>query len=112
MEKYQNMGMTCYYDENTYLKFGVFGEEHGYSINVEEWIDNKYYKQNKIVISYLKEIELKIETKYLERTFYYRLEKGEWIKAAHLSNVYYLCDEGIQNGKRFTGAIKLNNFIY
>jgi xylan 1,4-beta-xylosidase len=101
----QNIGMTCYYDENTYLKFGVFGEENGYFINVEEWIDDKYYKQNKISISNVEEIELKIETKYLERTFYYRSGNKEWIKVAQLSNVYYLCDEGLKKGKRFTGAM-------
>lgn len=105
IEKDQNIGMTCYYDENTYLKFGIFGEDGGYAINVEEWIDNKYYKQNKIIISDLKEIELKIETKYLERTFYYRLQNKDWAKAAYLPNVYYLCDEGIKKGKRFTGAM-------
>jgi len=105
MAEGQNMGMTCYYDENTYLKFGIFGENNEYFINVEEWIDDKYYKQNKVSISGAEEIELKIETKYLERTFYYRLKNKEWIKIAHLSNVYYLCDEGIQKGKRFTGAM-------
>ncbi|WP_160692330.1 family 43 glycosylhydrolase [Clostridium sp. C2-6-12] len=105
MSEGQNLGMTCYYDENTYLKFGVFREENGYSINVEEWIDDKYYKQNKISISNLEEIELKIETKYLERIFYYRTGNKEWIKVAKLSNVYYLCDEGLKKGKRFTGAM-------
>ncbi|MDR3594523.1 family 43 glycosylhydrolase [Clostridium sp.] len=105
MEDGQNMGMTCYYDENTYLKFGVFGDSQGYSIKVEEWIDDVYYKQNKVSICDVENIELKIETKYLERIFYYRVENKEWIKVAHLSNVYYLCDEGIKKGKRFTGAM-------
>jgi xylan 1,4-beta-xylosidase len=41
----------------------------------------------------------------LERTFYYRLGNKEWIEVAKLSNVYYLCDEGLKKGKRFTGAM-------
>ena len=62
-------------------------------------------KQNEILLPQIESIELKIETKYLERTFYYRLENKEWIKVDHLSNVYYLCDEGLKKGKRFTGAM-------
>lgn len=105
MNENQNVGMTCYYDENTYLKFGVYGENEGYYLKVSEWIDNKYYDKEPIYLPKINSIDLKIETNYLERTFYYRFENESWIKVAKLSNVYYLCDEGLKKGKRFTGAM-------
>ncbi len=60
------------------------------------------------------EICLSVSTKYLQREFYYgTYDKGEKENAARLpvkklgslTNVYYLCDEGIKKGKRFTGAM-------
>ena len=105
MYENQNIGMTCYYDENTYLKIGVYGEKEGYSLKVSEWIDDRYYEIEPIYLPKVNSIELKIETNYLERTFYYRFDNKDWIKAIKLDNVYYLCDEGLKKGKRFTGAM-------
>ncbi len=105
MNKDQNIGITCYYDENTYLKFGIYGEKDGYSLKISEWIDDRYYEQESIYLPKINSIELKIETNYLQRTFYYRFENKNWIKVATLNNVYYLCDEGLKKGKRFTGAM-------
>ena len=50
------------------------------------------------------ELTFYVETEYLRRRFIceMRQEKRE---IADLSNVYYLCDEGIRMGKRFTGAM-------
>ena len=45
-----------------------------------------------------------VDTEYLERRFNYQIG-SEKIQLAKLSNVYYLCDEGIRMGKRFTGAM-------
>ena len=50
-------------------------------------------------------ISLKVETEYLKRRFTYRLQGEEKHIAAEIANVYYLCDEGIHMGKRFTGAM-------
>ena len=52
-----------------------------------------------------KKISLKVETEYLKRRFTYRLQGEEKHIAAEIANVYYLCDEGIHMGKRFTGAM-------
>lgn len=133
----QDAGMTCYYDENTYLKFGVFVEgdtEQTQSgkvyLKVQEHVDNDTWDSfcvelgRKVALS--KEIALRCETKGLERTFSYRfvsdsgnnklswqdgvLDEGgtageDWKVFGTLPNVYYLCDEGIKRGKRFTGAM-------
>ena len=51
------------------------------------------------------DVYLKIETNDLKRTCYMSYDGKEYIKVAVLENVYYLCDEGLKKGKRFTGAM-------
>ena len=46
-----------------------------------------------------------MDTDYLKRSFSYHAEGGQWQELVTLDNVYYLCDEGIRMGKRFTGAM-------
>lgn len=121
----QDAGMTCYYDENTYLKFGVFKESGKTLLKVQEHVDNDTKESFSVEIkdtaggatdeAFAKEIVLKCEARGLERTFSYRLcegaegkefvADGEFITLGTLPNVYYLCDEGIKRGKRFTGAM-------
>ena len=45
-----------------------------------------------------------VDTEYLNRKFSYEIGP-ERVQLANLDNVYYLCDEGIRMGKRFTGAM-------
>ena len=52
-----------------------------------------------------KDIYLKIDTNNLRRTFSYSYNDKDYNKVVTLDNVYYLCDEGICKGKRFTGAM-------
>ena len=52
-----------------------------------------------------------VKTRGLERTFYAGLGGEETEEIAVLKNVYYLCDEGLKRGKRFTGAM-LGVFAY
>jgi xylan 1,4-beta-xylosidase len=46
-----------------------------------------------------------VETNYLVRSFSFSYDGENYTKAAVADNVYYLCDEGIKKGKRFTGAM-------
>lgn len=105
----QNMGMTCYYDENTYLKFGIYKTEEKKArmvLKVEERIGDDYISYPDVNLDMTKQfLYLKIDTVYLKRTFYYSYDGEEYEKYLHLDNVYYLCDEGIKKGKRFTGAM-------
>lgn len=52
-----------------------------------------------------KKYTLGVRARYLHRTFYLKGPEGEEQKLAELPNVYYLCDEGVSMGKRFTGAM-------
>ena len=45
-----------------------------------------------------------MNTDYLERVLEFTVF-GEKKTFTKLSNVYYLCDEGLKKGKRFTGAL-------
>lgn len=104
----QDAGMTCYYDENTFLKFGVFATQEEQSriiLKVTEYVDG-YKDGNSVQIDLsCSQLWLKVETNYLKRTFYFSYDGENYTKLDVLENVYYLCDEGLKKGKRFTGAM-------
>ncbi|MGN0316363.1 MAG: family 43 glycosylhydrolase [Lachnospira sp.] len=106
----QNCGITCYYDENTYLKFGLFcvnrDNDLKIILSVTEHIGDENIDHEQIEIKQTERfIFFKIQTNYLQRSFYYSHDGKEYLKVSALSNVYYLCDEGLKKGKRFTGAM-------
>ena len=112
----QDAGMTCYYDENTYLKFGIFTKDGRYTIAVWEKIDTDEHvsfsqdiTENIMTCMSHRDtrITLQIDTDYLRREFSYALAGSDCApeRLGALENVYYLCDEGIRKGKRFTGAM-------
>lgn len=104
----QNAGITCYYDENTYLKFGLFKENGRYVLKVVEHVDT----DERVSIEKQLDLDnkdaklyLRVNTQYLKRSFLFSTDGKEYIDMGTLMNVYYLCDEGIKKGKRFTGAM-------
>lgn len=110
----ENAGLTCYYDENTYLKFGVFaaGTENAAVLKVAEHIGELEVDSGVWQIDLEKcregcvKIDLRVDTCYLKRSFWYRFSGEQlWQEAVELTNVNYLCDEGLSKGKRFTGAM-------
>ena len=103
----QDAGLTCYYDENTWLKFGVFKTEEGQELKVMEHIgyENRVVEKNVLIDEGVDTIYLQIKTHFLRREFLYSFNGKEFHTFTILCNVYYLCDEGIQMGKRFTGAM-------
>ena len=104
----QEAGITCYYDENTWVCFYVTNKEDGYYLEVKEHIGHEdvLHPGRKLDNPVGKEYCLGVKTVYLHRSFYYKTsENDEEKEIAALPNVYYLCDEGIRMGKRFTGAM-------
>lgn len=102
-------GVTLYYDENTYVKFGRTATE----VFVAEYYDGCYVREVKRPVSELNMPAIgqesagsertgeyfRIETRGLERSFYYNDVKLEtW-------RVTGICSEGLQKGKRFTSAM-------
>ena len=103
----QEAGLTCYYDENTWVCLYVSKQQGEYFAQVKEHIGREDICHEKHVIANPegKRYVLGVETRYLNRRFYLGEKEGERTTAAELPNVYYLCDEGIRMGKRFTGAM-------
>lgn len=103
----QHMGLTCYYDENTYLTLGIHEGEDGYELKIHEHVgtETKCSGCESLSVKAGETVSLKVDTDYLRRTFSYKADGGEWKELFTLENVYYLCDEGIKMGKRFTGAM-------
>lgn len=100
----QEVGITCYYDENTYLKYGVKHTSSGMELQVVEHIGEKDAVAFSKAIAEFGEIILRIDTSSLKRKFFYSIDET-FIELGTLENVYYLCDEGYHKGKRFTGAM-------
>ncbi|MCI5872076.1 MAG: family 43 glycosylhydrolase [Clostridiales bacterium] len=101
----QEAGLTCYYDENTWVCCFVGRDEEKCFVQVKEHIGTQDICGEKIVLpKEADRISLRVNTDYLVRRFSFDIGEKETI-AAELKNVYYLCDEGIRMGKRFTGAM-------
>ncbi|MDD6332986.1 MAG: family 43 glycosylhydrolase [Clostridia bacterium] len=108
LEPGQDCGLTCYYDENTFLKFGVFRPLDGDNmvVRVVEVIGDEVITHEEINVNAKeRHIFFRIETNYLTRVFLYGYDEKNYEKLTVLNNVYYLCDEGLSAGKRFTGAM-------
>ncbi len=104
----QDVGITCYYDENTFVKFGIFAtteEQPRLLIKVMEYVDGYIEGKEIQVDCSKKDIYLKVNVNYLTRAFYFSYDGEEYQHVDTLTNVYYLCDEGLKKGKRFTGAM-------
>ncbi len=107
----QHTGITGYYDENTFCLFGIANKSGKLYIFSQEHIgdeDRFIYSDEPVELQIGSIIRLQMSTDYLKRTLSYEvLDKdnyGETIFTT-LPDVYYLCDEGYNKGKRFTGAL-------
>lgn len=108
----QEAGLICYYDENTWVSCGLIREHETLYFQVMEHIgDDDVMHGKRALPCEPPTVEFTVKTRGLERTFYAGVNGGEPEEIAALKNVYYLCDEGLKRGKRFTGAM-LGVFAY
>lgn len=112
LEDGQEAGMTFYYDENSWVNFYLTREAGKYKLVVMENIAQEIKKAAEAVIAEdFEKICFRVETDGLCRRFLYEVvrtcesENGMFKTLCELDNVYYLSDEGIAMGKRFTGAL-------
>ena len=130
----QEAGLICYYDENTWISCTAAGREHGsFAFFVKEHIGKEttvlggdsVWEPSNISTSALSEVRTDILESGLRLRFTVTVQKlrrhftveelsvepGHDLQASRVlfeadcPNVYYLCDEGIRIGKRFTGAM-------
>lgn len=109
----QEAGITCYYDENSWVSFSLGREEKGAFLQVKEHIGTRTICHEKTYLDTqdtaqradgAARIELGVRTKGLQRQFWAVTGKRRY-ESELLPDVYYLCDEGVSIGKRFTGAM-------
>lgn len=89
-------GVTLYYDENTYLKFGAASDR----VFITEYIDDTYVRTLSQPYTLEKTMTFRVDTDGLERNFYFN-DQLLW----RLTDVKSICSEGLSKGKRFTGAM-------
>ncbi len=115
MSEGQHAGITGYYDENTYLLFGVIKRSGKQYIFCSEHVgdEDRIKVSDEALPDDATAVRLSMKTDYLERVLSYYIrragdaggEPAELTDFATLPKVYYLCDEGLKKGKRFTGAL-------
>lgn len=122
----QSLGMTCYYDENSYIKCGVSRREGKLGFLLQEYVGEGYTHekfvpcQEKLPAG--RRVRVKVKVESLIRTFScmlptkvesmeqqkyaneQRAEEWEVICCERLEDTSYLSSEGLKKGKRFTGA--------
>ena len=100
----QEAGMTCYYDENSWVSFSLSKDESGLFLQMKEHIGTETIEYAKKYITEEAEVmELAVKTEGLKRQFSAVIGDKHY-ESELLRDVYYLCDEGLSMGKRFTGA--------
>ena len=103
----QSAGITGYYDENTFLEFGIAKKEGKLYLYVNEHVGetDKALLSKEPLDGAAKSVRLYMDTDYLKRELSYGINEGSKEHFTTLENVFYLCDEGLNFGKRFTGAM-------
>lgn len=97
-------GLTCYYDENSYMKLALCQRAGQIGILAAEYVDNEYItEQFQTLEVFNGQISLKVLTEHLKRSLYVQ-QNQEWKLVTVLKNTSYLSSEGLHKGKRFTGA--------
>nr|WP_314458709.1 family 43 glycosylhydrolase [uncultured Clostridium sp.] len=101
------MGLTSYYDENSFIKFGISGATGNYGILLSEYRESGYIREEWIPLEESRPfpLSLRVETKEMDRIFQYRTGDQDWKLAGICRNTNYLTSEGVKKGKRFTGAM-------
>lgn len=107
LDEEEDTGMTCYYDENSYIKIGVKREKEEYRIFLSEYVGDEY-RSNVLTEQVIpgEIIWIKVEYRKLQRSFFWRnAEDSQWHEIGKLQDTCYLSSEGLKKGKRFTGAV-------
>ncbi len=99
---FQDAGIALYYDENTYIKFGLSRE----TVFAAEYVDDRYVRRAERPAAEFgweqksgRPVSLLVRTEGLRRSFF--INGG---LLAVWEQVTSLCSEGLIKGKRFTGA--------
>ncbi len=116
MEEGQEAGILGYYDENTWCAFGILKKQGSLYLFSREHIGDEKDKEQigekpfSFADPRRQSLTLCMQTRGLQRSLCYADAAGasepmNLCRFGILNPVYYLCDEGLSKGKRFTGAM-------
>ncbi len=113
LEEGQEYGMVCYYDENTWVSACLGVEKGKYYCQIKERIGKEtiFHDRTELAADPGRKQIFTVDTVGIRRRFTIESLDPEGdgmpreLLKEDLGNVYYLCDEGIKMGKRFTGAM-------
>ncbi|WP_022763733.1 family 43 glycosylhydrolase [Butyrivibrio sp. XPD2006] len=114
MTEGQSAGITGYYDENTFFEFGVTKKNGSLFVYSNEHIgdEDRFLLSKDALAGDTGSIKLYMDTDGLKRRLSYNINEGDSrLEHTTLENVFYLCDEGLSRGKRFTGAL-VGMYVY
>ena len=114
MTEGQSAGITGYYDENTFFEFGVIKRDGSLYVYSNEHIgaEDLFLLSKDKLAGDARSIRLFMDTDNLKRRLTYSINDGDpRLEHTTLQNVFYLCDEGLSMGKRFTGAL-VGMYVY
>lgn len=98
-----DVGITAYYDEHSFLKFG-YGLRGGRpAIILEEYVGTSWKSRACFPVAASGRIQLRMWFEGAKRTFAWN--DGVWRSAGTLEDTGYLSSEGLKLGKRFTGTM-------
>lgn len=100
-------GITCYYDEYSFLTFGIVRGAEGLCLRVREQIglEERLHAPAPLPMEAGGALRLRVETDGLTRRLCWAVGNAPFAEALALEDVTYLSDEGVRIGKRFTGAM-------
>lgn len=100
-----DMGLTCYYDEHSYLKFGVERTDAGYDILFEEYAGTETITKEHYPLDLRSgDVSLRVAADGERRQFSLQAGGEHWQLIHDMAEPPYLTSEGLKCGKRFTGA--------
>ncbi len=114
MAEGQSAGITGYYDENTFFEFGVTKKDGSLFVYSNEHIgdEDRFLLSKDALAGNTGSIRLYMDTDGFKRRLSYSVnDKDSRLEHTTLENVFYLCDEGLSYGKRFTGAL-VGMYVY
>lgn len=100
-------GITCYYDEHSFITFGIARAQGQTVLRTREQIGHETRQHADIPLrpDLAHGLRLGTTADGLTRRFAFGMPQGTLSTACTLTGVTYLADEGVAGGKRFTGAM-------
>ena len=104
-EEGESAGLVCYYDENSYIKYGVERYGRNLKICLRSYVGDRYSEEYiQLIDGKTEKITLQLAVNGMARTFSWKGEDGTSQVTAKLQDTKFLASEGLAKGKRFTGA--------